>query len=176
MAGNVTGKERMIDLECASCGTTYQEPDGFVGLVRKCSDCTKESSKRFWKAYDEGRVPTKDAFRILLARDAAAFRLAIATAAQKRGPMYGMTWKFASEEIGPTCRRCSHVSCREIRSDIMVDELGHKRHADHVPCFLGGRLHSYRYLGDDVRHCVLRGIHVCVYDGREKQTKPTAAN
>ena len=106
-----------------------------------------------------------------LTPEAAKFQRDVATASQKRGPMYGADWKF-TDQVGPTCAKCTHESCRTIKSDIMTDELGHKRHADKVPCFLGGRLHSYRYLGDDIRHCVLRGIHVCVYDGREKQTKP----
>ena len=66
---------------------------------------------------------------------------------------YGADWKFAGDR------------------DIMIDELGHRRHADNVPCFLGGRLHSYRHLGQDIRHCVLREIFVCVYDGHEKSTR-----
>jgi hypothetical protein len=64
--------------------------------------------------------------------------------------LYGATWT-------PTGGR-----------DLMTDELGHKRHADKVPCFLGGRQHSYRILGEDVRHCVTMEIGVCVYDGRER--------
>jgi hypothetical protein len=68
-------------------------------------------------------------------------------------PLYGAAWVFTGE------------------GDIMTDELGHRRHADKVPCFLGGRLHSYRYLGTDVRHCVTMRISACVYDGRE-QSRP----
>ena len=35
-------------------------------------------------------------------------------------PLYGATWSFTGD------------------ADIMTDELGHRRHADKVPCFLGG--------------------------------------
>lgn len=69
-------------------------------------------------------------------------------------PLYGAEWRFVGE------------------SDLMVDELGHSRHAHKVPCFLGGRLHSRRYLGQDVRHCVTMDIYVCVYCGREKAKTP----
>ena len=65
-------------------------------------------------------------------------------------PLYGATWTPAGE------------------GDIMTDELGHRRHARDVPCFLGGRQHSYRVLGIDVRHCLTMEISVCLYDGRER--------
>jgi len=64
--------------------------------------------------------------------------------------LYGAEWAYAGE------------------GDLMTDELGHRRHADKVPCFLGGRKHSYRVLGTDVRHCVTMEISACVYDGRER--------
>lgn len=61
--------------------------------------------------------------------------------------------------------------------DIMTDELGHRRHSPSVPCFLGGDLHSWRELGEDVRHCRTVAIAACVYCGRDRAGKrraPTA--
>ena len=69
-------------------------------------------------------------------------------------PLYGSNWK------------------RE--GDMMTDEFGHRRHVAKVPCFLGGTMHSLRYLGLDVRHCKTVQIHVCVYDGREVNRQPGA--
>jgi hypothetical protein len=58
--------------------------------------------------------------------------------------------------------------------DIMADELGHRRHSPSVPCFLGGDLHSWRELGEDVRHCRTVVIAACVYCGRDHTAKPRA--
>ena len=65
-------------------------------------------------------------------------------------PLYGGDWRLTGE------------------GDLMADELGHRRHSFRVPCFLGGKRHSYRTLGEDIRHCVLKTIRVCVYCGREQ--------
>lgn len=58
--------------------------------------------------------------------------------------------------------------------DIMTDELGHRRHSPSVPCFLGGDLHSWRELGEDVRHCRTVVIAACVYCGRDRAGKRRA--
>lgn len=68
--------------------------------------------------------------------------------------LYGATWT----PTGP--------------GDLMTDEMGHKRHRDNVPCFLGGSRHSHSPLGNDIVHGVLRGVWACVYCGRGKNTRP----
>jgi hypothetical protein len=72
-------------------------------------------------------------------------------------PLYGSDWRDSGDGT-------------------LTDELGHRRHAQNVPCFLGGRQHSYRLLGTDVRHCVTMEISACVYDGRERARKPRAVS
>jgi hypothetical protein len=70
--------------------------------------------------------------------------------------LYGATWTPAGDR------------------DLMTDELGHRRHAVNLPCFLGGNLHSWRELGEDVRHCRTVVIAACVYCGRDHAAKPRA--
>jgi hypothetical protein len=67
-------------------------------------------------------------------------------------PLYGLHWVRGEDGM-------------------MTDELGHRRHCSKVPCFLGGTMHSLRYLGDDVRHCKTVQVWVCVYDGHEINRK-----
>lgn len=78
---------------------------------------------------------------------------------KKKKPLYGLLWV---REIDSSTGKLT---------EMMTDELGHRRHCSKVPCFLGGTMHSLRHLGNDIRHCVRVEIFVCVYDGREVNRK-----
>lgn len=90
---------------------------------------------------------------------------------------FGLHWKNAGEHKRRRAEASftyyERVCLPRVLTDIMIDELGHRRHYANVPCFLGGGWHpAERFLGNDVRHCVLRAIYVCLYCYRERSKRP----
>jgi hypothetical protein len=51
MAGNMTGKEQPVTMNCDRCGQSFSQAWGFV-TVRRCTSCMVTVAAWFWEIFN----------------------------------------------------------------------------------------------------------------------------